>query len=311
MEDLLPLDSSAPPVYEARPRSAVSLMGLDSPIAESVPSRLHTVRGGGGTALSVYDVGDPHGPALFFIHGFSQCHLAWWRQFHSALALGFRLVALDLRGHGHSDKPRRGYDDGRLWAQDVQAVITALELKRPLLVAWSYGGLVVADYLRHCGQEQIAGVNFVSALVKLGTEEALGLLAPELHALLPGLFCAREGAASRAALKGFVSLLHHQPVTSEVRRMVLAYSELVPAYVREGLGARVVDNDRVLEQLEVPVLVSHGLEDRVVRPDSSRHLAARVPGARVSLYAGAGHSPFWEDARRFNRELAAFAARCW
>ncbi|WP_395835844.1 alpha/beta fold hydrolase [Archangium violaceum] len=44
---------------------------------------------------------------------------------------------------------------------------------------------------------------------------------------------------------------------------------------------------------------------------SERQLASVVPGAPVSLYSNAGHSPFWEDARRFNRELAAFAARCW
>lgn len=308
MEDFLSSDFPVP--QGPRPRSFLAPRGAEAPVDGSTAPRVHTVRGGGGAALSVYDAGDPHGPALLFIHGFSQSHLAWWRQFHSALALGFRMVAVDLRGHGHSDKPACGYDDGRLWAQDLQAVITTLGLKRPLLVAWSYGGLVVTDYLRHCGQEHIAGVNFVSALVKLGTDEALGLLAPELRELLPGLFCAHEGPASRAALHDFVALLHHQPLPAEARRMVLAYSELVPARVRAGLGARVVDNDRVLERLEVPVLVSHGLEDRVVRPDSSQHLAARVPGARLSLYPGTGHSPFWEDARRFNRELAAFAARC-
>jgi pimeloyl-ACP methyl ester carboxylesterase len=50
----------------------------------------------------------------------------------------------------------------------------------------------------------------------------------------------------------------------------------------------------------------------MVLPASSRHIASLVPGAQVSLYySGVGHSPFWEDARRFNRELAAFAARCW
>jgi pimeloyl-ACP methyl ester carboxylesterase len=282
----------------------------EPPFFEPIPVRVHSIEGGGGVALRVYDAGDLYGPAILFVHGFSQCHLAWRRQFQSALGLGFRLVALDLRGHGLSDKPLGVYGDGRLWARDLQAVISTLELERPLLVAWSYGGMVVSDYLRHHGQENVAGVHFVSALVKSGSEEAFGLLSPEMHALIPGLFT-EEPATRRATLESFVSLLHHQPVTLETRNRVLAYNELVPAYVREAIGARAVDNDDVLHRLTVPVLVTHGLEDRVVRPESSRHIASVVPGAYESFYPGVGHSPFWEDARRFNRELAAFAARCW
>ncbi|MCY1083524.1 alpha/beta fold hydrolase [Archangium lansingense] len=282
----------------------------ESPFFEPIPVRVHTVEGAGGVALRVYDAGDEYGPPLLFVHGFSQCHLAWRRQFQSALGLGFRLVALDLRGHGNSDKPHGAYGDGRVWARDIQAVIRALDLERPLLVGWSYGGMVVADYLRHYGQEQVAGVHFVSAMVKSGSEEAFSLLSPELLALVPGLFT-EESGESRATLETFVSLLHHQPVSQETRRRVLAYTELVPAYVRGALGSRVEDYDDVLHRLTVPVLVTHGLEDRMVLPESGRHIASMVPGALVSLYPGAGHSPFWEDSRRFNRELAAFAARCW
>ncbi len=309
------------PTPMARPRQGPAMTVLEPPTAwrdpenespffEPIPVRVHTIEGAGGVALRVYDAGDEYGPPLFFVHGFSQCHLAWRRQFQSALGLGFRLIAMDLRGHGQSDKPRGAYGDGRVWARDIQAVISALELERPLMVGWSYGGMVVADYLRHFGQEHVAGVHFVSAMVKSGSEEAFGLLSPELLALIPGLF-AEEGAQSRATLETFVSLLHHQPVSQETRKRVLAYTELVPAHVREALGSRSEDYDDVLHRLTVPVLVTHGLEDRVVLTASSRHILSLVPGAQVSLYPGVGHSPFWEDSRRFNRELAAFAARCW
>jgi non-heme chloroperoxidase len=318
MDDILSLPVQTPSPA-ARPRHGSTPSFLESPSAlrdpevpfsEPVPVRVHSVRGAGGVSLRVYDGGDLYGPPLLFIHGFSQCHLAWRRQFQSALGLGFRLVAVDLRGHGHSDKPRDAYGDGRLWAEDLRAVISALSLERPLLVAWSYGGLVVSDYLRHYGQEGISGVSFVSSMVKCGSEEGFALLSPEMLGLIPGLF-AQDEATSLPTLERFVSLLHHQPVSPETRDAVLAYTRHVPPHVREALGSRVVDHDDVLHRLTVPVLVSHGLEDRVVRPESSRHIASVVPGALVSLYPGIGHSPFWEDARRFNRELAAFAARCW
>ena len=280
------------------------------PFDEPVLHRVHTLRGGGGVTLRVHDLGDPDGPPLLFLHGFSQSHQAWRRQLHSALGLGFRLVALDLRGHGESDSPRGAYGDGRLWADDVHAVITGLGLERVLLVAWSYGGMVVADYLRHYGARHVAGVNFVGAMVKSGSEEAFGLLAPEMLELIPGLFSADE-VPSHAALESFVSLLHHEPLAPEAHRAVLAYTARVPAHVREGLGSRTQDNDDVLRELRVPVLVSHGMQDRVIRPASGEHIASLVPHAQMSLYADVGHSPFWENARRFNRELAAFAAKCW
>ena len=62
----------------------------------------------------------------------------------------FRIVTFDLRGHGLSEKPLgpEHYASGKLWADDLAAVIEQIGLERPTLVAWSYGGYVVADYLR-------------------------------------------------------------------------------------------------------------------------------------------------------------------
>jgi len=66
----------------------------------------HKIVGGGGTQLHLVETGNPNGRPILFIHGFSQCSLAWGRQLSSDLADDYRLIALDLRGHGLSDKPR-------------------------------------------------------------------------------------------------------------------------------------------------------------------------------------------------------------
>ncbi|HVP54596.1 MAG TPA: alpha/beta hydrolase, partial [Candidatus Eisenbacteria bacterium] len=76
----------------------------------------HMIPGGGGTQLHVVETGYPQGRPILYIHGFSQCWLTWSRQLNSDLAQDFRLVAMDLRGHGLSDKPQQGYDDTKLWA---------------------------------------------------------------------------------------------------------------------------------------------------------------------------------------------------
>jgi len=107
--------------------------------------KTHNVAGGGSIRLHVVETGNPDGRAVLFLHGISQCSLAWSRQLDSELARDHRLVAMDLRGHGLSDKPRDAYGDSRLWADDVRAVINALDLKRPVLSGWSYGSLVFLD----------------------------------------------------------------------------------------------------------------------------------------------------------------------
>ena len=58
-----------------------------------------------GLTISAQEWGNPAGPEILFIHGFSQSHLSWIRQVNSDLAKEFRIVTYDLRGHGNSDKP--------------------------------------------------------------------------------------------------------------------------------------------------------------------------------------------------------------
>ena len=90
--------------------------------------KIHTVEGGGGLRLHVREWGDPDGPPIVFIHGWSQNHLCWVKQYESALADEFRLVAYDLRGHGMSSAPLEAehYADATLWADDVAAILDRL-----------------------------------------------------------------------------------------------------------------------------------------------------------------------------------------
>ncbi len=130
---------------------------------------VHTVVGGDGQALHVREWGPPDGPPVLLIHGWSGNHMCWRHQVDSALVEEFRLVALDLRGHGMSDRPLDAgrYQDARLWAADIAAVIEQLDLDRPTLVGWSYGGFVICDYLRAYGESAISAINFVGAAVTL------------------------------------------------------------------------------------------------------------------------------------------------
>ena len=76
--------------------------------------------------------------------------------------------------------------------------------------------------------------------------------------------------------------------------------------MRAGLGNRPLDVDDMLRNLKLPVLVTHGSADRNSNLIAAEYTAKMIPGAKLSVYQGIGHSPFFEDAPRFNTELAAF-----
>jgi len=143
------------------------------------PTKIYAVRGG-GLRLHVREWGKPDGPPVLFLHGWSQSHLCWVKQYQSALAEEFRLVAFDLRGHGMSEAPLgpEHYTDGELWADDVAAIIDQLRLDRPVLVGWSYGGFIICDYLRAHGQDRVGAIEFVAGAVKLGPAAFGTLIGP-------------------------------------------------------------------------------------------------------------------------------------
>jgi non-heme chloroperoxidase len=109
----------------------------------------------------------------------------------------------------------------------------------------------------------------------------------------------------RAFLQGCVAT----PLAAGEAEMLLAVGMTVPPAIRAAVVAREIDGDDVLRALRVPVLVSHGRADSVVLPAMAEHILATCPAAEASWYDGAGHAPHLERPERFNRELAALAAR--
>jgi pimeloyl-ACP methyl ester carboxylesterase len=254
--------------------------------------------------LYVEDTGNERGRPVLFIHGLSQCRLAWRRQLHSPLSADLRMVALDLRGHGNSERPEHGYDDSALWAADIAAVIDTLGLDRPILCGWSYGGVVIGDYLRAHGDEGLGGVVLVAAISRLG-EPVLPYLGTEFLATLTGLF-SEDVQSCTSAVDRFIRLTTHTEPAAEDRYMAIGYTMAVAPQVRQGMLSRTVDHDEVFRQLTVPLLIVHGLEDEVVLPAMSEHLANLANAAQTSFRPGVGHTPFMEDVDQFNTALSRF-----
>ena len=269
--------------------------------------KIRTVHGGGDVGLHVEESGDSDDPAVVFLHGYSQSRLSWRKQFESSLADDFRLVRTDSRGHGQSEKPRDAdaYADSSLWAADVRAVLDALDVEEAIVVGWSYGCLPALDYLAAHGIDRVAGVNLVGVVSGMGTEAATELLGPRYLDLFPDV-TSRDAETSVDALETLVDLCVHDDLSPDERYFMLGYNVVVPPAARDGMRSRTLSHRETLADLDVPVLFSHGEEDRVVKPEAVSVNADLVADARTSRYADVGHSPFWEAPDRFNDELAEF-----
>lgn len=259
-----------------------------------------------GTAI-VYRVTGPEGARpLLLIHGWS-ANLKCWGAAAGDLAKRYRVIAMDLRGHGYSDVPESGYDDSANWAADVAAVLAGEGITSgAVLLGWSYGGLVISDYLSVHGTGAIAGVVLIGAITGIGPGQPGGKVGPAMAAAIPGVFEERPGAALRAfGAFGNAMTGPGDDKGVDAQRMFGA-SLATPPRVRKALFVRTLGHDDVLRNLDVPALIIHGTADPVADISAGQHAAQLIPDVRTSIWEGAQHGPFIEDRERFVCEVTDF-----
>ncbi|TCO65200.1 pimeloyl-ACP methyl ester carboxylesterase [Actinocrispum wychmicini] len=271
---------------------------------------LRQVVGGNGVRLAVRVAGPQDAPAIVLVHGWAQSSAAWSAQLTDpSLTSRYRLAAVDLRGHGASDVPdiAGGYDDPRAWADDIQAVIDLVG--RPaVLVGWSYGGAVIADYLRIHGDADLAGIVFVGASTEIGRDRPGARIGPAMRAAMPDAL-AEDAEVAASAFIGFARAMSATRLSGAVEQRVVGDSLRVPRQVRKALLRRDVDNAEVLSAITVPTLVAHGRLDAVIDPLAATYAHGKIPGAELRWFDEVGHMPFAERTEEFDEMLLGFAHR--
>ncbi|MBC2639432.1 MULTISPECIES: alpha/beta fold hydrolase [unclassified Rhodococcus (in: high G+C Gram-positive bacteria)] len=260
-----------------------------------------------GTPLVYSVTGAPDARALVLLHGWAQSSKCWGAEVLGELAARYRVIAVDLRGHGYSDAPDSGYDDSAIWAGDVDAVLTAEDVTSgAVLLGWSYGGLVICDYLASHGTSAVDGVVLVGAITSIGRGEAGGKVGAAMRAAIPGAMSEEPRDAIRA-LGAFGTALTGPPEGKGAQSQALFGASLAtPPRVRAALFNRSASHDDLLRSLDVPALVLHGTEDSVVDVSAGRHAVELIPRARASFWDGCDHAPFVEDPERFVKEVGEF-----
>jgi pimeloyl-[acyl-carrier protein] methyl ester esterase len=244
---------------------------------------------------------------VVLLHGWS-LNLRVWDGLVRELAPRFRVITIDLPGHGRSDwDPRATTPAAQAWR--VHETLAPLTVRYALL-GWSLGGQLALDLAAAlpAGIERLALIATTPRFLA-GPNWRCGTPRPLLARLAHRLHSEGERAVSDfLALQARGSAPHTAArVVAKLRAALTVHGAARPEALMSGL-VRLRDGDLrpTLPSVRVPALVLAGQRDRIIRPAASRALAAALPRARYIEVAGAAHAPFLSHPVQFVRQLTGF-----
>ncbi|WP_233635434.1 alpha/beta fold hydrolase [Burkholderia gladioli] len=300
--------------------AVAALSGLSAPAAAAnahAPghARAHADGGGGfvlardGTPIYYKDWGS--GTPVVFSHGWPLSADAWDAQMLFLVNRGYRVIAHDRRGHGRSGQPSSG-NDMDTYADDLSAVLEALDVMGAMLVGHSTGGGEVAHYIGRHGEARVAKAVLIGAVPPLMLRTATnpgGLPISVFDGIRDGV------AANRSQF--YLDLA--TPFYGFNRPQAKVSPGLVQDFWRQGMAGSIkgqyecirqfseVDYSEDLKRIGVPTLILHGDDDQIVPIDDSARLSAKlVRNATLKIHAGAPHGMCSTHAEQVNADLLAF-----
>jgi len=251
------------------------------------------------------------GPVVTFSHGWPLNADAWAGQMLFLAQRGFRVVAHDRRGHGRSTQTSVG-NDMNGYADDLAAVIEALDLKDVTLVGHSTGGGEVARYIGRYGTKRVVKAVLISAVPPLLVKTAAnpgGVPIEVFDKLRADLFkdpsqfwkdfAVTFYGANRPGAKVSQGMLDQFWLWSMQAGLLNAY-ESIKAFSE-------TDQTEDLKKFDVPTLVMHGEDDQIVPiKDSAKRAAKLIKGSQELYYPGAPHGITATNADWVNSHLLEF-----
>jgi non-heme chloroperoxidase len=263
------------------------------------------------TPIELYYEDHGSGKPVVLIHGWPLSGASWEKQVAALLAGGHRVITYDRRGFGRSSQPSIGYEYDT-FAEDLNKLLTTLDLRDVALVGFSMGGGEVARYLGRHGSDRVRQAVFISSvppfLLKTADNPA-GVDGTVFDGIKQAIIADRLAFLSEF-LKNFynVDLLGGKLISEQVVQQ--SWNVAAGASAKGSLDcvtAWYTDFRKDLPKIDVPTLVIHGDADRIVPIAASGELTAKaVTGARKVVIQGGPHGLTWTHADQVNKELLAF-----
>jgi len=259
-----------------------------------------------GGDLQVRERGPQGAPAIVLLHCYT-CSIRWWEKLEPLLLAGGnrRVVSIDLPGHGGSEKPKDGYGPEEQ-SDLIAAALREVGVQHALVVGQSLGG-AIATTLAERHADLVRGVVVMDspprgkyrdlpAVQKLATAPVVGEAA--WRTMTDGMI--RQGQ-SDAFADGEVP----DQFVDDLRDMTYTSFKDIPDLMSDYIDEKTLD-DR-LADVGLPLLVIFGSEDTVVKPpDQAADEFRDIPGARVVMLEGVGHTPQWEAPAKSATLIRAF-----
>ena len=261
-----------------------------------------------GTEIYYKDWGE--GPVVTFSHGWPLNSAMWDGQMLFLAQHGFRVVAHDRRGHGRSSQPSSG-NDMNGFADDLAAVIEALELNDVTLVGHSTGGGEVARYIGRHGTTRVAKVVLIAAVppaLLRSDANPEGLPIEAFDGIRAGLMADRSQFYKDLAVQFYGANRPKAEVSQGILDQFWTWS--MQSGLKnscESVTSLETDFTEDLEKFDVPTLILHGEDDQVVPVQiSSMKSAQIIKDAKDVYYPGAPHGITATHQDEINSELLRF-----
>jgi non-heme chloroperoxidase len=265
-----------------------------------------------GTKIYFKDWGNPGGQPVVFSHGWPLTADAWEDQMVFLGERGYRCIAHDRRGHGRSSQPWNG-NNMDTYADDLSALVRALDLQKAVHVGHSTGGGEVARYLGRHGTSRVAKAVLIGAVPPLMLKTAAN----------PGGLPIDVFDGLRAAHASDRSNLYRDlasgPFYGFNRPGAKMFPGLIDSFWLQSMmgGAKGLhdcikafsetDFTEDLKKIDVPTLIIHGDDDQVVPIATSALMTAKlVKGSQLKVYKGGSHGICSTDKDRVNADLLEF-----
>ena len=260
-----------------------------------------------GVRIFYEDVGA--GRPVLLIPGWG-CTRNFFRKNIAPLADSFRVIALDLRGHGDSEKVYWGHRISR-YAKDLKDLIEALGLEHVTAIGWSMGASIIWSYVDLFGNEHLAGIVNVDQSPRQYNDAAWRWGTPEcddaeaLARLTIRLGYDPAGAARRLVTQCFGDT--YRPTPAEIESLAREIDKC-PGAVRAAIMSDHTHLDwrDLFPQMRLPALACVGRQSKMFPWEGSAYVGEHIPGARTMFFEHSGHMSFYEEPDKFNQTVRDF-----